>query len=298
MREIRVYHVDAFTTQKFGGNTAGVVLDAEKLTESEMQSIAKELNLPESVFLLPSQNDNTDYKVKFFTPTEEINFCGHATVGLTWLLATEFSLAKHKDGIVLETNIGNIPVMWHKEGEELAVVEMTQVTPQTQEIAIDFKILSQMIGVKSDSIDLKYPIKLANTGNWHLLVPIKDQEAIDNAIPDLVALAKHNKEHTISTTHLYTFNTKKDVDIYTRDFAPGIGISEDPVTGAANGALAGFLYLEGLISQTETTNLKIAQGDTVRRPGLLNVTVIPNKTTPTIKVAGAAIITIRGILTI
>ena len=153
-----------------------------------------------------------------------LNFCGHATVGLTWLLATEFGLAKHEDGIVLETNIGNIPVMWHKEGEELTVVEMTQVTPQTQEIAIDFKILSQMIGVKSDSIDLKYPIKLANTGNWHLLVPIKDQEAIDNAIPDLVALAKHNKEHTISTTHLYTFNTKKDVDIYTRDFAPGIGI--------------------------------------------------------------------------
>ena len=97
-------------------------------------------------------------------------------------MATEFGLAKHKDGIVLETNIGNIPVMWHKEGEELAVVEMTQVTPQTQEIAIDFKILSQMIGVKSDSIDLKYPIKLANTGNWHLLVPIKDQEAIDAAM--------------------------------------------------------------------------------------------------------------------
>ncbi|OCA90357.1 PhzF family phenazine biosynthesis protein [Bacillus sp. FJAT-27225] len=298
MREIRVFHVDAFTTQKFGGNTAGVVLDAEKLTESEMQSIAKELNLPESVFLLPSQNNNADYKVKFFTPTEEINFCGHATVGLTWLLATEFGLAKHKDGIVLETNIGNIPVMWHKEGGELTVVEMTQVTPQTKEIAIDYNILSQMIGVKSNSIDLEYPIKLANTGNWHLLVPIKDQEAIDEAMPDLAALGKHNKEHTISTTHLYTFNTKKDVDIYTRDFAPGVGISEDPVTGAANGALAGFLYLEGLISQTKTTNLKIAQGDAVGRPGLLNVTVIPNKTNPAIKVAGAAITTIRGILTI
>ena len=78
MREIRVYHVDAFTKQKFGGNTAGVVLDAEKLTVCEMQSIANELNLSESVFLLPSQNDEADYKVKYFTPTEEINFCGHA----------------------------------------------------------------------------------------------------------------------------------------------------------------------------------------------------------------------------
>ena len=220
------------------------------------------------------------------------------TVGLTWLLATEFGLAENKDGIVLETNIGNIPVTWHKKGAELIEVEMTQITPQTKEIEIDLKFLSQLIGVKSESIDLEYPIKLANTGNWHLLVPIKEQTAIDDATPDLTALAKHNKEHTISTTHLYTLNTKNDVDIYTRDFAPGIGISEDPVTGAANGALAGFLYLEGLISQTETTNLKIAQGDAVGRPGLLNVTVIPNKTTPIIKVSGAATTTIRGVLTI
>lgn len=233
MREIRVYHVDAFTTQKFGGNTAGVVLDAEKLTESEMQSIAKELNLPESVFLLPSHKDDVDYKVKFFTPSEEINFCGHATVGLTWLLATEFGLAENKDRIMLETNIGNIPVTWRKQDGALVDVEMTQVAPQTQEIAIDLKFLSQLIGVKAESIDLEFPIKLANTGNWHLLVPIKEQKAIDEAIPDLAALAKHNKEHTISTTHLYTFNTEKDVDIYTRDFAPGIGILEDPVTGAA-----------------------------------------------------------------
>lgn len=298
MREIRVYHVDAFTTQKFGGNTAGVVLDAEKLTENEMQNIAKELNLPESVFLLPSQNDDVDYKVKFFTPSEEINFCGHATVGLTWLLATEFGLAEKKEGIVLETNIGNIPVLWHAEDGKLIDVEMTQVVPQTQEIAIDLELLSQLIGVKVESIDLDYPIKLANTGNWHLLVPIKDQKSIDEATPDLAALAKHNRERTISTTHLYTFNTEKDVDLYTRDFAPGIGIPEDPVTGAANGALAGFLYLEGFISQTETTNLKIAQGDAIGRPGTLYVTVIPNGAEPTIKVAGAATITIRGILTI
>lgn len=298
MREIRVYHVDAFTTQKFGGNTAGVVLDAEKLTEDEMQSIAKELNLPESVFLLPSNNEEVDYKVKFFTPAEEINFCGHATAGLTWLLATEFGLAEKKEGIVLETNIGKVPVVWHKKDGKIIDVEMTQVSPKTQDITIDLEVLSQLIGVKATSIDLNYPIKLAYTGNWHLLVPMKDQMDIDNAVPDLAALVKHNKEHNISTTHLYTFNTSKECELYTRDFAPGIGIPEDPVTGAANGALAGFLYLEGFISQSETTHLKIAQGDAIGRPGTLYVTVIPNESEPVIKVAGAATITIRGILTI
>lgn len=298
MREIKVYHLDAFTTQKFGGNTAGVVLDAEQLTEKEMQNIAKELNLPESVFLLPSENKDVDYRVKYFTPTEEIDFCGHATVGLTWLLSTEFGIAENQDGIVLETNIGNIPVVWHIEGGQVVSVEMTQVVPKTKDIAIDLNELSHLIGVKTEQINLNYPIKLANTGNWHLLVPIKEQKDIDEATPDMTALAKHNKEHAISTTHLYTFNTIKDVDIYTRDFAPGIGINEDPVTGSANGALAGFLYLEGFISQTETTTLKIAQGDAIGRPGTLNVTVIPNGKEPTIKVAGAATITIRGILSI
>ncbi len=298
MREIRVYHVDAFTTQKFGGNTAGVVLDAEKLTEDEMQNIAKELNLPESVFLLPSNNEDVDYKVKFFTPAEEINFCGHATVGITWLLATEFGLAEKKDGIVLETNIGKVPVVWHKKDGNIIDVEMTQVTPKTKDITIDLEVLSQLIGVKAASIDLTYPIKLAYTGNWHLLVPMNDQMDIDNAMPDLAALGKHNKEHNISTTHLYTFKTSKECELYTRDFAPGIGIPEDPVTGAANGALAGFLYLEGVIPQNETTHLKIAQGDAIGRPGTLFVTVIPNESEPVIKVAGAATITIRGILNI
>lgn len=199
---------------------------------------------------------------------------------------------------MLETNIGKIPVVWHKENGNIIDVEMIQVTPKTQDFTIDPEELSQLIGVKTESIDLTHPIKLAYTGNWHLLVPMKNQEDIDNAIPDLAALGKHNKKHNISTTHLYTFNTAKECDLYTRDFAPGIGIPEDPVTGAANGALAGLLYLEGVIPQTETTHLKIAQGDAIGRPGMLSVTVVPNNLEPVIKVAGAAIITIRGILTI
>lgn len=90
----------------------------------------------------------------------------------------------------------------------------------------------------------------------------------------------------------------QEYKLYTRDFAPGIGIPEDPVTGAANGALAGFLYLEGVIPQGEITYLTIAQGNAIGKPGTLYVTVIPNELEPVIKVAGAATITIRGILTI
>ncbi|PRS11587.1 PhzF family phenazine biosynthesis protein [Bacillus pumilus] len=298
MRDIRVYHVDAFTTEKFGGNAAGVVLDGDLLTEDEMQNIAKEFNLPESVFLLPAHDKEADYRVKYFTPTEEVNFCGHATVGLTWLLAMELGLAKEKTGVVLETKIGNVPVVWHEENGKVIDVEMTQVTPKTRDFMIDLEELSDMLGISSDRIDPSYPIKLANTGNWHLLVPMKTQQDIDQATPNLAALGKMNKEQNITTTHLYTFHTTKECDLYTRDFAPGIGIPEDPVTGAANGALAGYLYLEGIISQQETTLLHIAQGNAIGRPGILRITVIPNESKPVIKVAGAAVITIRGVLTL
>jgi PhzF family phenazine biosynthesis protein len=299
LRRIRVYHVDAFTDQPFTGNTAGVVLDAEYLSTQEMQQIARELNLSESVFLLPSDQANIDYKVRYFTPTEEIPFCGHATIGLTWLLATELGLSQRQDGVVLGTQAGAIPVVWHQQDGKVQRVEMTQVTPQIQPFAIDLTTLSAMIGVPVDAIDPAYPIQLAHTGNWHLLIPVHTQQAIDQANPDLIALSQHNRQHQIATTHLYTFTPDQEYDLYTRDCAPAIGIAEDPVTGAANGALTGFLYLNGMIPQDQTTALTIAQGHAIGRPGLLYVQAIPHGVdTPIIKVAGAAIITIRGELSI
>lgn len=300
MRNIRVYHVDAFTDQPFTGNTAGVVLDAEQLTGEEMQKIARELNLSESIFLLPSDQADIDYKVRYFTPTEEIPFCGHATIGLTWLLATELGLSQQQDGVVLGTGAGAIPVVWHQEHGHVQRVEMTQITPQIKSLPIDLQALSQMIGVPVDAIDPSYPIQLAHTGNWHLLIPVHTQQAIDQATPDLTALSKHNKEYQIATTHLFTFtpDAENDYDLYTRDFAPAIGIVEDPVTGAANGALTGYLYLNHIIPQDQITQLKIAQGRAIGRPGFLYVQAIPNGDHPIIKVAGTATITIRGTLDI
>jgi trans-2,3-dihydro-3-hydroxyanthranilate isomerase len=103
MKQIRVYHIDAFTKNPFEGNPAGVIPDASDLTETQMQKIANELNLPESAFLQPPTNPKADFRVRYFTPQEEINFCGHATVGSAWLLATEYGWGEKADHIVFET---------------------------------------------------------------------------------------------------------------------------------------------------------------------------------------------------
>lgn len=294
MKQISVYHIDAFTDVSFGGNPAGVIPNAENLKDEEMQKIANELNLPESAFLLPSSHPSADFKVRYFTPLEEINFCGHATVGLSWLLGTKYNWLDKVDQIVFETNVGLIPVKWIKENNQLIGVSMTQIKPKVKEIEIDKDSIARLAGIQASDLDERYPIKLSNTGNWHLLVPVKSREAIDIAEPQLKKLASLNREHNISTTHLFTFNTNGEFDIYTRDFAPGIGIDEDPVTGAANGALAGYLFLEGILSKDQTHQLKIGQGHAIGRPGILYVTIRPENNEPIIEVAGSAVITIEG----
>ncbi|MCH5583443.1 PhzF family phenazine biosynthesis protein [Shimazuella sp. AN120528] len=299
MRNISVYHVDAFTNVSFGGNPAGVVPQADGLTEKEMKNIAKELNLSETAILFSSDQPGIDFRVRYFTPTDEIDFCGHATVGLSWLLATKYGWKDKADKIVLETNIGTIPVEFSKEKEELTAVTMTQVTPKIQNVQMDSDEIARVVGISTEALDQRYPIKLAYTGNWHLIVPVKSQSDIETAQPLLDELKKLNQSQKASTTHLFTFDTvEQGYDLYTRDFAPAVGIPEDPVTGAANGALAGYLLLEGILSYDQMQNLRIAQGHAIGRPGTLFVSVKKGTSDlePVIQVGGTATITIEGTL--
>jgi trans-2,3-dihydro-3-hydroxyanthranilate isomerase len=177
VRKIQVFHVDAFTDKPFGGKL-GVVPNADGLTDSEMQNIAREINLSETVFISPSQMEGADAKVRYFTPNSEIDFCGHATIGLSWILATEYGWISKSEEIRLETNIGIIPVKWSLEEGKLKFVTMTQVAPKVRKLDLEIKRLSQLIGVAVDQIDEQYPIKLAYTGNWHLLVPVKQEKLL------------------------------------------------------------------------------------------------------------------------
>ncbi|MCK1989831.1 PhzF family phenazine biosynthesis protein [Lysinibacillus fusiformis] len=295
-KKIEFFYVDAFTTETFGGNPAGVIPNAENLTDEDMQKIANELNLSETAFLLPTSNADANYKIRYFTPTKEVDFCGHATLGTAWLMATKYNWIDKDDKIVFESNIGLIPVKWLMENNELTRVSMTQVRPQVKSIDISPVVVANLVGIHETEIDDRYPIKIANTGVPHLMVPVKTRQAIDQAEPNLNELKKMNNDFNISTTHLFTFDTNGQFDIYTRDFCPNIGIDEDPVTGAANGALGGYLYLENILAQQERHQLMIGQGHTINRPGILYVTITPDGESAIIEVAGAAVVSIEGII--
>lgn len=294
MKLVNVYHVDAFTQDPFTGNPAGVVPDADNLTVQQMQRIANELNLPESAFLMPSEHPEADFRIRYFTPTTEINFCGHATVGSSWLLATERGWLEKGRPIVFETNVGLIPVALDIEAAQLQKVTMTQIAPSVREIAVNREEVARMVGIRPEDLDDRYPMKLASTGGLHLLVPVRTQVAIDQAVPLLPELEALNKQHSITTTHLFTWDAPEGYDVYTRDFAPAIGIPEDPVTGAANGALSGYLALEGFLESGKVHHLVIGQGHAIGRPGTLYVTVEHTGEQPVIHVGGAAHVTIAG----
>ncbi len=295
-KKIEFFFVDAFTTETFGGNPAGVIPNAENLTDEDMQKIANELNLSETAFLLPTSNADANYKIRYFTPTKEVDFCGHATLGTAWLMATKYNWIDKDDKIVFESNIGLIPVKWLMENNQLTRVSMTQVRPKVKSIDISPAVVANLVGIHETDIDDRYPIKIANTGVPHLMVPVNTRQAIDQAEPNLNELKKMNNDFNISTTHLFTFDTNGQFDIYTRDFCPNIGIDEDPVTGAANGALGGYLYLENILAQQERHQLMIGQGHTINRPGILYVTITPDAETAVIEVAGAAVVSIVGII--
>ncbi|SFU77087.1 PhzF family phenazine biosynthesis protein [Alicyclobacillus macrosporangiidus] len=294
MREVLVYHVDAFTDRRFGGNPAGVVPDATSLTHEDMQNIARELNLSETAFLVPDQPSG-GHRIRYFTPTSEIDFCGHATIGTSWVLATEYGWKTSASGISFHTNVGVIPVEWvlNQEGDAETVF-MRQVPPRVRSTEVSPDEIARIVGIHVSDIDANYPIRLAYTGNWHLLVPVRSRTAIDAAQPHLNELAEMNMKQQAATTHLFTFAEDGDpYDMYTRDFGPAVGIPEDPVTGAANGALAGYLVLEGILNAEQTHSLRMAQGHAMGRPGMVLVNIVPGDA-PQIRVGGAAVITVTG----
>ena len=277
MKSFPVYHVDAFTDRPFGGNPAGVVLDARGLSAGQMQLVARELKHSETAFVLPSKS--ADYKIRFFTPAREVDLCGHATIATAWVLASEGQLKRGRAR--QETNVGILDLEIDRER-----VTMEQLPPKVEAVELNRTDLAALLGV--EAVDQELPLQKASTGNWSLLVPMPGQKEINFCQPRFTDLAALNLELGVLGTHLFTI--EKGGGLYARHFAPAVGINEDPVTGTANGALGGYLVLNGIAKGPE---FRVRQGDALGRPGELTVYA----TAKEVRVGGRAVILSRGSIT-
>lgn len=295
--EINIYQVDAFTDKAFGGNPAGVVPDARFLSSDQMQDIAKEMNLSETAFVTLLDEDS--FRVRFFTPICEVDLCGHATIGTFYTLAKMGYIKTICNGtktVYQETKAGKLAVEITFKDGDVDKVFMEQVTPKETGIVNDIEDLLQSMGMKLEDLgvlnDIVYP-EMISTGLPDIILPIKKKEVLDNLDIDMNALSKISERLGVTGVHAFHLPELNSPMVYTRNFAPLVGIDEEAATGTSNGALIYFLKKKNLI---DSNSIISYQGESMKRPSKIFCNIEKNDGKYIVKVGGKAKIIINGII--
>ncbi|WP_271814042.1 PhzF family isomerase [Clostridium beijerinckii] len=295
-RKYNLYQVDSFTKEKFTGNPAGVISNADGLTDYEMQKIARELNNSETAFICSSNSSEYDVQVRFFTPTSEVPICGHATIASHYVRAIENELETSR--IYHKTGAGILPVDIIKENNDYKII-MTQGKIEFGEIidGINKEELLKALKIKESDLLDDYKIQIVSTGHSKVMIGIKSIETLNTLQPDYSALSKLSEVIKCNGYYIFTTDSKEsDILIYGRMFAPSVGINEDPVTGNANGPLGAYLVHHNLVKHNNSLfRFKAKQGEAINRPGIIEVEVKVEDNEPIeAKVSGNAVIIFKS----
>lgn len=277
--------VNAFTESPQGGNPAGVVLDSPDLTDDQMKQISKELKVSETAFVFPSSV--ADFKVRFFSPTIEVDLCGHATIATFFTLAKQGTLSSIKSKtITQETKAGILPIdIFYTDDANIDRIMMTQRRPIYKNIHFDISLIADSLNVDTSNIDSSLPKQIVSTGLFTLPICIKTFDDLKSIRPDFQKVKKICDMLGAGSFHVFSFETIEPHSIYhARNFAPLYGIKEDPVTGTANGAVCSYLVKHKIITDDF---LLCEQGDVIGRPGRVVVDIHKN----VVKVGGKARLT-------
>lgn len=284
----QVYHVDAFTRTPFRGNSAGVVLHADGLSEAQMQLIARELRHSETAFLMES--DDSDVRIRYFTPTVEVPICGHATVAAHYVRSTVLGLGTTT---VWQTSLAgrHRVAVQYEDGDYR--ISLDQGTP-TFDAPLQGDMLASIIRafyLRESDILPGLPIQVASTGHSKVMIPLRPEVDIDALAPDLNALCAISKQ--IGCNGFFPFQIregKNETD--GRMFSPAIGIVEDPVTGNANGPMGAWLVRHNVLAHDgKSLQVKGHQGRALGRDGTVDIRVAIENNQPTnVTITGHAVI--------
>lgn len=299
-RKYNLYQIDAFTNEKFTGNPAGVITNADGLTSDEMQKIARELNNSETAFIFSSNSHEYDVHVRFFTPTNEVPICGHATIAAHYVRAVVNKL--HTTRVYHKTGAGILPVDIVKENDDYKIV-MTQGKIDFGAIidGVNKKDLVSALNISGNDLLENYEIQIVSTGHSKVMVGIKSIETLNKMKPNYDQLSKLSNIIKCNGYYVFTVNSKdSDILVHGRMFAPAIGINEDPVTGNANGPLGAYLVHHNFVKHNNSSfKFKAKQGEAIKRPGIIQVEVkIKNKEPVEIEVSGNAVIIFKSELSL
>ncbi len=253
--KINVQILNAFAENGKGGNPAGVVLNADKLTNKNKLEIAKQVGLSETAFV--SESKTEDFKLDFFTPTKQIAHCGHATIA-TFSYLKQIGILK-KNSSSKETIDGKRKIEMIKD---LAFME--QLKPSYTNVNNKKDLILKSLGIKQEELLSNAPIELVNTGNSFILIPVKNETILKNVTPDFKLINDISETFNLIGYYVFTTNTNDSkYDATARMFGPRYGIQEEAGTGMAAGPLGGYLYD---ILNIKKNSFNIQQGKFMKIP--------------------------------
>lgn len=263
----RFFITDVFTAKKYGGNQLATFVDCESFSDQEMQNIAKELNFSETTFIISQHPENAGYDVRIFTPNAEVEFAGHPTLGTAHVIRNKLIRAPVKE-ILLNLRIGAIPVTFSDTSAAMSILWMKHPIPAYGKKLVT-KDLAQVLGVELSDIDPRWPIEEISTGFPHIIVPLRNLDAVRRV--------KINKDQYFALVSelwaklILVFSREgyeQDQALSVRVFADFYGVAEDAATGSGNGCLAAYLVRHQVL---DSPNIAVTagQGYEIGRPSSL-----------------------------
>lgn len=241
------------------------------------------MNLSETAFVFSGQEE-ADFALRYFTPTEEVDLCGHATIA-SLALIRDLDLAPGPRAKI-KTKAGLLGIYYEKDGS----VMMDQAPPERLEIDLDLATLASVLGIREEDLGLEGVLdrpEAWSTGLADLIVPLASVKALEEMSPDMEALAQMSRDLDLVGVH--AFSLDDEGTYWARNLAPAVGIPEEAATGTANGALGACLFDKGL-GQGGLLNLEVRQGVWMGRPSTIRVQV----TSQGVRVGGQAVLVLKG----
>jgi PhzF family phenazine biosynthesis protein len=274
-RRIRIFQVDAFTTDRFTGNPAGVVLEADSLTDAEMLAIARELNNADTAFVLKPDGADHDLRVRFFTPRTEASFVGHATVATHYVLSRDGLAHPAANGRIRQRQkSGLVDVEVRGEGTARRIAVRQPAPPLGRQLNDRERLaVLDALALSTGDIDTRCPLRIVGGAGTRLLIGVRSTDQLKQLKPDFSRLTTLSAQLGAAGFFVFTLSHgMADCLTESRMFCPALGIPEDPVSGNAHGLLGAYLAEQGLLPQAgDTAKFTGAQGHHVHRAGRVDV---------------------------
>jgi trans-2,3-dihydro-3-hydroxyanthranilate isomerase len=280
---------DVFARKRFEGNQLAVFPDALRLSDEEMQSLAREIHFSETTFILSDRPNERGWPVRIFTPAREVPFAGHPTLGTASVIWDRF-LGRKADEVKLDLKVGVVPVAVEENGERLV---MTQVPPKFGAV-VDSPAAASVMGLVPSDIDSRFPVQEVSTGLPFVIVPVKTLAAMQGIKVNLAEYYRLTDRLEAKAVLAFSPETiDPQCRLHVRVFGDYYDVPEDPATGSANGCLCAWLVRHLYLSASEFA-IHTEQGVEMKRPSLLYLQGGKRDGRITVRVGGKVVVAGRG----